>query len=170
MNKIKAIFANRKFSLDGLIEIIITIVAFVMLIVAIGGFGWLVSTYPAETGATVMCVSFVAIICCVLAGIFNTVFPKNDDNDLEVDEWIERAKNEAKKINEDDKLNAIREKEKKLESDLKQAEQDYMEEWAKKGITPEQMAWLNNWFDRLNKNISEGALWKRKDVVHESNR
>ena len=34
MNKIKAIFANRKFSLDGLIEVVCTILGFVGLIVA----------------------------------------------------------------------------------------------------------------------------------------
>ena len=96
MNKIKAIFANRKFSLDGLIEVIITIVAFVVLVVAIVGFGWLASTYPAETAAAVACIVTVALVCWVLAGIYDTIFPKN--NDLEIDKWIENAKKELDKI------------------------------------------------------------------------
>ena len=98
MNKIKAIFANRKFSLDGLIEVIITIVAFVMLVVAIGGFGWLVSTHPAETGAAVACIATLAIVCCVLAGIFNTIFPKNENDDLKIDKWVKNAKKELEKL------------------------------------------------------------------------
>lgn len=166
MNRIKAIFANRKFSLNGLIEVICALVEFVGLVVVICTFCWLFSNYPAETGASLMCVVLLVLVGCVLTGIINTIFPKKDSD---VEEWVESAKEEIKKIQDPDRLDAIREKKEKLEDDLKKAEQEYMEEWAKKGITPQQMEWLSNWFGGLNKNISEGVLWKRKDVVHEGN-
>lgn len=165
MNKIKAIFANRKFSLDGLIEVVCALLEFVGLFVAFAVLVWLVDTYPAETGASVFCIALLLAVGYVLAGIINTIFPKKDSV---VEEWVENTKEEIKKIQDPDRLDVIREKKEKLEDDLKKAEQEYMEEWAKKGVTQEQMAWLHNWFGNLNKNISEGVLGKRKDVIHES--
>ena len=96
MNKIKAIFANRKFSLDGLIEVVCTIFGFVGLIVAFAVLYWLVDTYPAETGASIMGIILLALVGWVLAGIIDTIFPKRDDP--EVDKWIENAKKELEKI------------------------------------------------------------------------
>lgn len=169
MNKIKAIFANRKFSLDGLIEVVCTILGFVGLIVAFAVLVWLVDTYPAETGASIFCIALLTAVGYALAGIINTIFPKKDSKkDSDVEEWVESAKEEIKKIQDPDQLDIIREKKEKLEDDLKKAEQEYMEEWAKKGITPQQMEWLSNWLGGLNKNISEGVLWKKKDIIHES--
>ena len=105
MNKIKAIFANRKFSLDGLIEVVCTILGFVGLIVAFAVLYWLVDTYPAETGASIMGVVLLALVGWVLAGIIDTIFPKRDDP--EVDKWIERAKKELEKhhIGDNDESN-----------------------------------------------------------------
>lgn len=165
MNKIKTTFANRKFSLDGLIEVVCAIFGFVGLIVAGGVLFWLVDKHPAETGAGILCLALLLTVGYVLAGIINTIFPKKDSD---VEEWVESAKEEIKKIQDPDQLDIIREKKEKLEDDLKKAEQEYMEEWAKKGITPQQMEWLSNWFGGLNKNISEGVLWKKKDIIHES--
>lgn len=81
MNKIKAIFANRKFSLDGLIEVVCTILGFVGLIVAFAVLYWLVDTYPAETGASILCLALLLTVGYVLGGIINTIFPKRDDPD-----------------------------------------------------------------------------------------
>ena len=105
MNRIKAIFANRKFSLDGLIEVVCTILGFVGLIVAFAVLYWLVDTYPAETGASILCLALLLAVGYVLAGIVNTIFPKRDDP--EVDKWIERAKRELDKIHagEEDESN-----------------------------------------------------------------
>lgn len=166
MNKIKAIFANRKFSLDGLIEVVCAILGFVGLIVAVAVLYWLFDNYPAETGASIMGIVLLVLVGCILAGIIDTIFPKKDPG---VDKWVERAKEEIKKIQDPDQLDIIREKKEKLEDDLKKAEQEYMEEWAKKGITPEQMAWLHNWFGDMNKNIGEGVLWKKREIIHEKN-
>ncbi len=97
--KVKAIFTNRKFSLNGLIEVIYSLAGFVVFVAAIGGFGWLVSIYPAETGAAVACIVTIAIVCCVLAGIFNTIFPKNkNDDDLEINKWVEDAKKKLEQL------------------------------------------------------------------------
>ena len=96
MNKIKAIFANRKFSLDGLIEVACTLLGFVGLFVAFAVLFWLFTTYPAETGASILCIALLTAVGCVLAGIINTIFPKRDDP--EVDKWIENAKKELEKI------------------------------------------------------------------------
>lgn len=95
MNRIKTFFTNRKFSLYGLIDVICTIVGLVILVVTIVGFGWLVHAHPAETGAAVACIVIVAIVCWILCGIIDTIFPKIDD--LEIDKWIERAKKELEK-------------------------------------------------------------------------
>lgn len=101
MNRIKAIFANRKFSLDGLIEVVCAILGFVGLFVAFAVFFWLFTTYPAETGASVFCLALLLTVGCVLAGIVDTIFPKRDDP--EVDKWIERAKKELEKIHAGEK-------------------------------------------------------------------
>jgi hypothetical protein len=164
--KIKSLFKNRRFSLDGLIEVAVTLVGFIGILAAFATLYWLIDSYPAETGASILCIALLTAVGYILGGIINTIFPKKDSD---VEEWVESAKEEIKKIQDPDRLDVIREKKEKLEDDLKKAEQEYMEEWAKKGITPEQMAWLHNWFGDMNKNISEGVLWKRKDVVHESN-
>ena len=97
MNRIKAFFTNRKFSLYGLIDVICTIVGLIVLVVTIVGFGWFASTYPAETGAIVVCLFAVSLAGLILCGIFDTIFPKIDD--LEIDKWIERAKKELEKQN-----------------------------------------------------------------------
>ena len=101
MNRIKAIFANRKFSLDGLIEVICTIVGLIGLIVAFVILYWLFDTYPAETGASIICLALLLAVGYVLAGIIDTIFPKRDDP--EVDKWIERAKRELDKIHTGEK-------------------------------------------------------------------
>lgn len=105
MNKIKAIFANRKFSLDGLIEVVCAIFGFVGLIVAAVVLFWLVDKHPAETGAGVLCLALLLAVGYVLAGIVNTIFPKNDDQ--ETDEWVEKAKKQLEKLHagEDDESN-----------------------------------------------------------------
>lgn len=95
MNRIKAIFADRKFSLDGLIEVVCTIVGFVVLVVTIVGFGWFASTYPAETGTIVACLFIISLASWILCEIFDTIFPKIDD--LEINKWIEKAKKELEK-------------------------------------------------------------------------
>ena len=96
MNKIKAIFANRKFSLDGLIEVGCTLLGFVGLFVAFAVFFWLFATYPAETGASVFCLALLLTVGYVLAEIVNTIFPKTDD--LKKDKWIENTKKELEKL------------------------------------------------------------------------
>jgi hypothetical protein len=96
MNKIKAIFANRKFSLDGLIEVVCTLLGFVGLFVAFAVLFWLVNTYPAETGASIFCITLLWAVGYVLAEIVNTIFPKDDD--LKKDKWIENAKKELEKL------------------------------------------------------------------------
>lgn len=99
MNKIKAIFANRKFSLDGLIEVICALVGFIGLVVVICTFYWLFSNYPAETGASLMCVVLLVLVGCVLTGIIDTIFPKRDDP--EIGKWIEAAEKELNKQKEE---------------------------------------------------------------------
>lgn len=101
MNKIKAIFANRKFSLDGLIEVVCTIFWSVGLIVAFVVLFWLVDKHPAETGASILFLALLLAVGYVLGGIINTIFPKRDDP--EVDKWIESAKRELDKIHAGEK-------------------------------------------------------------------
>ena len=96
MNKIKAIFTNRKFSLDGLIEVVCTLLGFVGLFVAFAVFFWLIDTHPAETGASILCIALLTAVGYVLAGIINTIFPKTDD--LKKDKWIENTKKELEKL------------------------------------------------------------------------
>ena len=105
MNRIKAIFANRKFSLDGLIEVVCAIFGFVGLFVAFAVLFWLVDKHPAETGAGILCLALLTAVGYVLGGIINTIFPKRDDP--EVDKWIENAKRELDKIHagEEDESN-----------------------------------------------------------------
>jgi ABC-type maltose transport system permease subunit len=76
MNRIKAVFTNRKFSLNGLIEVICIIVQFIALIVTFVTLCWLFNTYPAETGGALGCIFGAALVCWILRGIFDTIFPK----------------------------------------------------------------------------------------------
>ena len=100
INKIKSIFNNRKFSIDGLFDVICALLSFALLVAFIFGFVWSVAYYPEETGICFIGVFITVIVGCVLWGIFTTIFPKKDE-ELEylVDKWVDDAIKESRKKN-----------------------------------------------------------------------
>lgn len=102
--KIKNLFSNRTFDSAGLVEVLITIVAFVFAVFATLVFGVICVCWP-----KIVMIVFISLILLILisAGIynaFNMIFPKKVDVERELkelNEWLYKTKNAPKEGNEE---------------------------------------------------------------------